>query len=893
MSWERSAREPATAVPPWDDAEPFHGSGDTLAEGPGAEEAGRPGRSAGDGFPPESGGSGGVPPRTGSGQHRSLSRARVSARLRARAGRTRRVRQRPIRSALTVLLIIPLVSLIALWAYAASSTVGGAIAKRNSDTVNKDIGAPTQALFLQLTQERAETFVWQSAQGALSLMPRAVPRAQRARAEVTAAGLHSGLVAQRKQTDAAVSAFRAAAATAYGAEPPAGRAAVAALVAKLGQLGGIRAAVDGGTMQPLAAFQAYNDVMDVSLPFSRGALANPDVSIPFYQLSEGVGYEAEALEYIGREAALMGGALVTGDRMSPTEHQLFAQAVDDQRFVQQLGQTSVYWQQTPDPYLPVYASPAYAAFKAMEDRIVAASPGARLPVSPAAWQSGLQAVMGSFIQAENTARLAVTAGATHAGNVVLLRLFVVGGAGLAAVLISAVLLLSFGNRITRELTGLRRAARTLADERLPALVDRLRDGEDVDVDAEAPPLTLRTKTREVTETADAFSAVRHTAVEAAVGQAQMRKGISSVFRSLARRNQSLLQRQLKMLDEMERGTQDPDALAQLFRLDHLTTRMRRQAEGLIIVSGAAPGRGWRQPVPLVEVLRGAIGEIEDYSRVDMVTESRDFMPGAAVADVTHLLAELIENATLYSPPNTRVQVRASRVANGYVVEVEDRGLGIPAGTLATLNERLTRPPEFDLANSDQLGLFVVSRLAARHGIKVALRGSAYGGTAAIVLMPHHLVLAEEDVPALAVQGAVPAQAVVGLGGSAGANTSRRGPRLELSALATGPSSEEMPATAGTADTDPLAGQGRPAQTAPPAEQRDLPRRLRQASLAPELRDAPSAPGKSRGKGRSADQARALISSIQQGWRSGRAAADKVSGDSSDADPGSGEGETRR
>ena len=224
--------------------------------------------------------------------------------------------------------------------------------------------------------------------------------------------------------------------------------------------------------------------------------------------------------------------------------------------------------------------------------------------------------------------------------------------------------------------------RALADERLPGVVSRLRQGEDVDVDAEAPPLALRTRTREVTETADAFSAVQRTAVEAAVGQAQLRKGVSNVFRSLARRNQSLLQRQLKMLDEMERGTDDPEALAQLFRLDHLTTRMRRQAEGLIILSGAAPGRGWRQPVPVVEVLRGAIGEIEDYARVDMVTDSRDFVPGAAVADVTHLLAELIENAVLYSPPSTRVQVRGGRVANGYVVEIEDRGLGIPADTLA-------------------------------------------------------------------------------------------------------------------------------------------------------------------------------------------------------------------
>ena len=186
---------------------------------------------------------------------------------------------------------------------------------------------------------------------------------------------------------------------------------------------------------------------------------------------------------------------------------------------------------------------------------------------------------------------------------------------------------------------------------------------------------------------------------------------------------------------MERSTEDPDALEQLFRLDHLTTRMRRQAEGLIILSGAAPGRTWRQPVAVVEVLRGAIGEIEDYARVDLLTDSPDFMQGTAVADVTHMLAELVENAVQYSPPSTRVQVRGGRVANGYVIEIEDRGLGIPADTMDVLNERLAQPPEFDLADSDQLGLFVVSRLAARHGVKVSLRVSGYGGTTAIVLLP--------------------------------------------------------------------------------------------------------------------------------------------------------------
>ncbi len=639
-----------------------------------------------------------------------------------------RGRQRPIRSTLTILLVIPLVSLIALWAYAASSTVGGAIGKRNSDTANKVIGAPTQALFQELVQERADTFIWQSAHGH---MPR------------------TGLDAQRKKTDAAVAGFRQAVKDAAGVQTQVARSGMQTMSRSLDQLSRIRAAVDAGKLAPLAAFQEYNDVYTASFALGHGTLADPNMGVLLYEQGEGAADEGEAEEYIGREAALVGGALVSGGRMSAAEHNLFVQFVGQQRLLEQIGESPGYWQQNQDPYLAVFSSPAYLSFKAMEDRIAATSPGTPIPVTPAAWQTGLASVMAPFLGAQVLARADSTRGAAHQGDVILIRLFVVGGAGLLAVVISALLLLGFGNRITRELTGFRTAVRALADERLPALVRRLRHGEDVDVAVEAPPLNLDTRTKEVTETADAFSAVQRTAIEAAVGQAQLRKGVSNVFRSLARRNQSLLQRQLKMLDEMERGTHDPEALAQLFRLDHLTTRMRRQAEGLIILSGSAPGRGWRQPVPVVEVLRGAIGEIEDYVRVDLITESRDFITGTAVADVTHLLAELVENAVLYSPPDTRVQVRASRVANGYVVEVEDRGLGIPDEALHALNERLFQPPEFDLADSDQLGLFVVSRLAARHQIRVALRGSPYGGTAAIVLMPHHLVMAAEDpaVPA--------------------------------------------------------------------------------------------------------------------------------------------------
>ena len=273
------------------------------------------------------------------------------------------------------------------------------------------------------------------------------------------------------------------------------------------------------------------------------------------------------------------------------------------------------------------------------------------------------------------------------------------------------------------------------------MVGRLRRGENVDVNAEAP--ALRIGRDEIGRVGQAFDLVRQTAIRAAVDEARLRQGLNDVFRSLARRSQSLLHRQLTLLDQMERRASDPEALDDLFRLDHLTTRMRRHAEGLVILAGAPPSRGWSSPVRMVDVMRGAIAEVEDYARVSVATRSQAALAGSAVADVIHLLAELIENATTLSPPYTSVRVSGDTVASGFAIEVEDRGLGMSPTRLAELNDRLANPPEFNPSDSEQLGLFVVSQLAKRHGIRVTLRASPYGGTAAIVLIPQHLVVTDE------------------------------------------------------------------------------------------------------------------------------------------------------
>jgi signal transduction histidine kinase len=762
-------------------------------------------------------------PQSSAPRHRKAGRGRVPG----NGGPDRTARQRSIRSTITILLVIPLLSLIALWAYAAVSTVGGAIANKNDETLNQITGAPIAALAQALETERADTFVWQSAHGHL-------PR--------------TAMDKQRTATDSAIGGFRLAAAKASSLQPAGNKVAAATLLGDLTAITNLRSKVDAGAVPALTAFGVFTGTVNAIDPFA-GGMSNPDGSIAEYSESQAVLQEGEAVSDIAEEASLVGGVEAGGDVISPAEHAMFVQTVDDQRLLEALGDSPIDWQESPDPYPAVYASPVFRNFQSLENAIVAGRSGALLPVKPAAWQAAVGAVLAKLTVGETISRLEVSSGQAQASDAILRNLILVGGAGLLAVIVSSVLLLGFGNRISRELTGLRGAARTLADERLPSVVGRLRAGGDVDVAVEAPPLNLGTRTREVTETADAFSAVQRTAVEAAVEQAQLRSGVSRVFRSLARRNQSLLQRQLKLLDEMERATEEPDALAQLFRLDHLTTRMRRQAEGLIILSGAAPGRTWRQPVAVVEVLRGAIGEIEDFARVELVTDSPDFVQGTAVADVTHMLAELIENAVQFSPPGTKVQVRGGRVANGYVMEIEDRGLGIPLDIMETLNERLAKPPEFDLADSDQLGLFVVSRLAARHNVKISLRVSGYGGTSAVVLLPRTLVVAEDEVPALAGKAAREAQAA---------------------ARATAVASASAPASSGVSvgGASPASGSS---GSSGPGGPGGLPRRAPQASMAPQLRESrPTAP-KGPLAGRSPEQARSLMSAIQQGLRSGRAA----------------------
>jgi signal transduction histidine kinase len=419
---------------------------------------------------------------------------------------------------------------------------------------------------------------------------------------------------------------------------------------------------------------------------------------------------------------------------------------------------------------------------------------------------------------------------------------VITGAGVVVILATVLLMGSFTGLLSGEISGLTAMAHRLADEQFTRAGEQAGTVPWPDV-----------KTAEIAAAALAIARMQRTAITAAAAEAGARHGLRQILASLGKRNASLLHRQLRIIDALEQQAPSPAALADLFALDHLTTRMRRHAESLTILSGAAPARSWSGPVSVIDVIRAAVAETEDYKRVTVLTDTDEAVMAPAVTDVIHLLAELIENAAMFSPSSTRVEVRAERVANGFAVEVEDRGLGIATEQLSEINKRLADPPDFDLADADRLGLFVAGRLAARHGVEVSLCPSPYRGTKAVVMLPDSIVMTTPE----------PVKAQPAIHGSA---------RLNLR------SAEPLsPVGAGAVRSLPAADDARTADRGALAEEpvvgtfHGLPRRVRPGASAREPgREPGRAPGSAAThaptESPAPEHARNLVTSLRSSWQ---------------------------
>ncbi|GAA0689666.1 nitrate- and nitrite sensing domain-containing protein [Kitasatospora atroaurantiaca] len=816
-----------------------------------------------------------------------------------------RLRSSSIRAKIIALLMVPIVALTSLWVYATLVTTGDVWDQLDVSAGYRAFGSPTDQ-YAQDVQAERRAAVLRLADSDSKAAKEAYQQAQ--------------TVTDR---DLQLLRYKADGSDA-GKLDADQRVKFQDVLTSADQLAAIRGQVNREANSWAYVLDQYSDLVQPVFAFRSAFVSKQSGQLPrqgtiLIEL-------ARAREYLSQEDAAMEGL-----RLTPKPDSAMLQAALDglhnQRalfnvYVSELGpqdQTDYRNLRTGNNWMALVSAEAF--FEDSPDRVQAVK-----NISENTWRDAADRALNDL--ADLNTRLAETIGARAKSYAVnqLVRGGIAGLIGLVAVVLSIVISYRIGRGLARELIGLRNAALELSGTRLPSMMLRLRRGELVDIAAEAPALDFGPA--EIGQVGRAFNEVQRVAVEAAVEQAELRRGVSAVFVNLARRSQVLLHRQLTLLDTMERRTEDPAELEDLFKLDHLTTRMRRHAEGLIILSGGSPGRAWRKPVRMVDVVRAAVGEVEDYARVIVRPFPGTGLLGSAVADVTHLIAELVENAAVYSPPQTQVTVQGEVVAHGFCLEIDDRGLGLSEQALAEINQRLAVEQEFDLADTDRLGLFVVSRLARRHGIRVHLRPSPYGGTAAVVLIPRELLAEAPDqagepappvaappatppagrrgqrelvaVPALAedgghrrsegapVAGDEPVRSVPRPTGGprpSAAEPARTPGGLPRRRAATGGPALVPADAAGTgrhrrADSPAEEAAAAPAPTPPPAHVAPapagglLPRRVRQASLAPQLKAAAAAEAApdaaaDAARERSPEEARSTFASFQRGYKRGR------------------------
>ncbi|MEU3610002.1 nitrate- and nitrite sensing domain-containing protein [Streptomyces sp. NPDC035033] len=732
----------AHAGPPADEPEPRAAAPDRAARPlPAAPDTGAGASATGAsaaGAPSAGAPSAGVPsvgaPSAGAPEGGGGANGGASGAGRAEGDRRRGLRPRTVRAKIVSLLMVPVVSLLALWGFATVTTAQDMAGLRRLQRVDADIRQPVSAVLAALQDER-----------------RAAARQIAAPGAARAAELKDRI----RRTDEAVARLRLGEGHTVGdaGDLPADVAErVGAFVDEVQGLARLRAAAADGRADWDQTYEAYTTAVSAGFAVG-GALSGLQ--------DTGQGAHARVLlelaragEMLSREDALLGSAHLTG-RLTAAHQRAFTGAAETRRTLLASAGADLppagraAWSR-------LAAGADHTRLTAAEDRVSRAADGrpAAQAAPSADWDAALAAVRTGLTAVEDDARAAAADGTDPFAGGILSPAGAAVVLGLVAVAVAASLVISvrIGRGLVVELVSLRNTALGIARRKLPAAMGRLRAGEEIDVHAEAP--SGPAPQDEIGQVGEALTTVHRAALSAAVERAELASGISGVFVNLARRSQVLVHRQLNLLDNMERRADDPGELGDLFRLDHLTTRMRRHAESLIILSGAAPGRAWRMPVPLTDVVRAAVSEIEDYARVEVRRLPETAVAGGAVADLTHLLAELIENAAQFSPPHTKVRVSGEPVGNGYALEIEDRGLGMGKETLAEANARIARSEALDLFDSDRLGLFVVSRLSSRHAIQVHLRPSPYGGTTAVALLPTGLL--QDAPPSGRADGADPA-----------------------------------------------------------------------------------------------------------------------------------------
>ncbi|MCG8920311.1 nitrate- and nitrite sensing domain-containing protein [Actinokineospora sp. PR83] len=640
-----------------------------------------------------------------------------------------------IRSRLTGVVVVPSVILLVMWAVFSSYTVFDGIYLKAVTSGVKDASIPAINTFAALQRERQLTMT-----------------------ALSAPGTNDGpLAAQQQTTDRAIQELDTALAALTTSAPAEVNEKVTALNQALDPLQQRRAQVEAGRATQVEIYDYYNSVLDAGADlFDTQARIVPDAVVVQAGLTATDFFRSA--DRMSRASSLASAAIAARG-FTAEQHVDFATLVGSYRATMATAVPNAT-DGVRDSYRKLTGSDAWTRLTAAEDAMIGLVPTDRVsgrdadeavpPITAGDWEALSSDTSEQILNlARQQATNGVDLGLQRADD----KFFevIVGSLiALLAVVTGIVLAVRISRRLVNKalvtrLDELKNDSLKLAHERLPSIVDRLRQGERVDVGAEVPPLDYGTD--EIGQVADAFNAAQYTAIAAAVKESQAREGVNRVFLGIAHRHQGLVHRQLKILDKMEREEENPEHLDALFQLDHLATRARRNAENLIILAGEQPGRQWRKPVRLLDILRAAVAETEQYVRVRVRQVPDVALQGVAVADTIHLVAELVDNAASFSPPRSQVEVYTSQVSGGVVVEIEDHGLGMTAEDREQANQMLAHPPEFDamaLRGESRLGLFVVARLAARRAIRVELRESPYGGTVALVFIPSEIVAENVD-----------------------------------------------------------------------------------------------------------------------------------------------------
>ncbi|MEW2630727.1 nitrate- and nitrite sensing domain-containing protein [Streptomyces sp. NPDC048389] len=618
--------------------------------------------------------------------------------------------------------VVPALCLTGLWGYTATGLVDERMQVGADVDRLVSVGQPAHGVLSSLQDERRLTAVWQA------------DRTPASRAVLDSA---------RGRTDAAIEDYRRVSPS--GLDTAALKSRATALDKALGKLAERRKSIDARSLSVTDAFQYFTDtvadaagVLSAATRTEGGAVVNSVAAAASL---------VQVTEMLSREDAMISGALPSG-RMATADRTRFGQYTALRREAAEGLHASDLPSDGAAVYEDLTGSPSWKALASLEDA-VAADRDSELPDKATAWPDDAGSLV-KDLQGLNSAFLEDLAGIGSDRADGLVLGVALGSAGTAAALgLVAVLALRVRRSVLGRLAELQHKAEDLAGSRLPEVLARLERGEPVD--PVALPAQGQPAGDELGRLDAAIEQLARVAADTAARQSLGREGTEKVFAKLIRRTQTLIHRLISLLDDLERKHEDSDLLKDIFRVDHLATRVRRHSENLVILGGSPPTRRMTAPVSITDVMRSAVAETEHYTRVkvkNLPPERRVSLAGRAVADVTHLLAELIENGTNFSPPDTQVFVSATKVARGLALHVEDHGLGMPEEHRARANRLLVDPPKLDmmtLGEDPRLGHFVVARLAERHRIKVELRESVYGGTLAIVLVPAAL-LEEQDSP---------------------------------------------------------------------------------------------------------------------------------------------------